>query len=87
MSKRTSLKDIAKELNISVSTVSRALRNVGEVSEETRRKVRELAESWKYKPDPLALGLLKNKTGYIGVILPDPVNHYFSTVLHGMNIV
>jgi len=87
MSKRTSLKDIAKELNISVSTVSRALRNVGEVSEETRRKVKELAESWKYKPDPLALGLLKNKTGYIGVILPDPVNHYFSTVLHGMNMV
>lgn len=87
MSKRTSLKDIARELNISISTVSRALRNVGEVSEETRRKVKELAESWKYKPDPLALGLLKNKTGYIGVILPEPVNHYFSTVLNGMNIV
>ncbi|NLI25520.1 MAG: LacI family transcriptional regulator [Bacteroidales bacterium] len=87
MSRRTSLKDIARELNISISTVSRALRNVGEVSEETRRKVKELAESWKYKPDPLALGLLKNKTGYIGVILPEPVNHYFSTVLNGMNIV
>lgn len=87
MSRRISLKDIAQELNISISTVSRALRNVGEVSEETRRKVKQLAEAWKYQPDPLALGLLKNKTGYIGVILPEPVSHFFSTVLNGMNIV
>lgn len=87
MKRRIALKDIARELNLSISTVSRALRNVGEVSEETRKKVKELAESWKYKPDPLALVLLKNKTRYIGVILPDPVNHFFSTILHGLNLI
>jgi LacI family transcriptional regulator len=51
-----SLKDIAKELNLSISTVSRAIRNTGEISPATRKAVLDLAEKWSYKPNPLAMG-------------------------------
>ncbi len=85
--KRThvSLKDIAKELNLSISTVSRALRNIGEVNPETRKAVLELAEKWNYKPNPLAMGLLKNKTNTIGVIIPDIESYYYSSILRGID--
>jgi DNA-binding LacI/PurR family transcriptional regulator len=83
--RRISLKDIANELNLSVSTVSRALRNVGEVNPETRKAVMDLAMKWKYRPNPLALGLLKNRTNTIGVIIPEIENYYYSTVLRGMD--
>lgn len=80
-----SLKDIAKELNLSISTVSRAIRNVGELNPETRKAVLELAEKWNYKPNPLAMGLLKNKTNIIGVIVPDIESYYYSTILRGID--
>ncbi len=80
-----SLKDIAKELNLSISTVSRAIRNVGELNPETRKAVLELAEKWNYKPNPLAMGLLKNKTNFIGVIIPDIESYYYSTILMGID--
>jgi DNA-binding LacI/PurR family transcriptional regulator len=80
-----SLKDIAKELNLSISTVSRAIRNVGEVSPETREAVRQLARNLRYKPNPLATGLLKNQTRSIGVILPEIENYFFANLLRGMD--
>ena len=82
-----SLKDIAKELNLSISTVSRAIRNVGEVNPETRESVMELAKKYKYKPNPLALGLLKNQTRTIGVIIPEIENYFFSTILRGIDFI
>ncbi len=80
-----SLKDIAKELNLSISTVSRAIRNIGEVNPETKKAVLELAEKWNYKPNPLAMGLLKNKTNTIGVIIPDIESYYYSSILRGID--
>jgi DNA-binding LacI/PurR family transcriptional regulator len=80
-----SLKDIAKELNLSISTVSRAIRNTGEISPETRKAVLELAEKWNYKPNPLAMGLLKNKTNTIGIIIPDAESYYYSSILSGID--
>lgn len=80
-----SLKDIAIELNVSISTVSRALRNTGEIHPETRKLVLELAEKLHYKPNPLAMGLLKNKTQTIGVIIPEIENYYFSNILRGID--
>jgi len=80
-----SLKDIAKELNLSISTVSRAIRNIGEVNPETKKAVLELAEKWNYKPNPLAMGLLKNKTNTIGVIIPDIESYYYSSILMGID--
>jgi len=82
---QASLKDIAKALNISISTVSRALRGMGEVKPETRKAVLELADEWKYKPNPLALALLKDKTNTIGVILPEIESYYFASILKGIN--
>lgn len=55
-----SLKDLAKELGVSVSTVSRALNDSYEIGPEMRERVKALAEEWNYRPNPFALSLLKN---------------------------
>lgn len=90
------IKDIARELKVSVSTVSRALRDTYDVSQETKAKVLEKAAELKYKPNYNARGLSQGKTHNIGIILPFITNYYFSTVitgiqktayLHGYNII
>jgi LacI family transcriptional regulator len=78
------IKDIASELNISVSTVSRALRDTHDVSRETRNKVLAMASSLKYKPNFNATGLARGSTHNIGIILPFITNYYFSTVITGI---
>jgi len=78
------IKDIAKTLNISVSTVSRALRDTYDVNKETRAKVLALAAELKYRPNFNATGLAKRSTHHIGVILPCITNYYFSTVITGI---
>lgn len=84
MSHFVTIKDIAKELNISVSTVSRALRDTYDVSQDTRDKVLEMATRLNYKPNYNAIGLAKGSTHNIGVILPFITNYYFSTVITGI---
>lgn len=85
MGKRhVSLKDLAAELNVSISTVSRALKNFPEISPEVIRKVQDLARAWNYTPNPLAMGLLRQETRMIGVIVPDLVTHFFSSVISGI---
>lgn len=90
------IKDIARELNISVSTVSRALRDTYDVNAETKSKVLKKAAELNYKPNFNARGLSQGKTHTIGIVLPFITNYYFSTVitgiqktayLHGYNIV
>ncbi|MDD4776927.1 MAG: LacI family DNA-binding transcriptional regulator [Fermentimonas sp.] len=78
------LKDIAHALNLSPSTVSRAMRNHPAISKETCRIVQEYAEEHKYKPNRLALQLRTNKNTTIGVIVPEIVHYFFSTVLDGI---
>jgi len=78
------IKDIAKTLKISVSTVSRALRDTYDVSKDTREKVLALAAELKYKPNFNATGLAKRSTHNIGVVLPYITNYYFSTVITGI---
>lgn len=80
----TTIKDIARELNISVSTVSRALRDTYDVSRETKGKVLAVASQLKYRPNFNAIGLVNGKTFNIGIILPFVANHYFSTVVTGI---
>lgn len=88
MAKRhVSLKDLATELNVSISTVSRALRNHPEISQEMVRKVQDLARLRNYTPNPLAMGLLRQETRMIGVIVPDLVTHFFSSVISGIEYV
>lgn len=78
------IKDIARELNISVSTVSRALRDTYDVNRETREKVLAMAVELNYKPNFNATGLAKRSSHNIAVILPFITNYYFSTVITGI---
>jgi LacI family transcriptional regulator len=84
MHRYVTIKDIARKLNISVATVSRALRNTYDVSEETREKVEAIAAELKYKPNYNAMGLAKRSSHNIGIILPFITNYYFSTVITGI---
>ena len=81
---QVTIKDIAKVLGYSVSTVSRALKNHQDISAETRKLVQETANELKYKPNLLALSLRKNKTYTIGVLIPEIVHHFFSSVISGI---
>ena len=78
------IKHIAAALNISISTVSRALHDAYDVSPETRRKVLELAEKLEYNPNPFAVSLVKHETKIIGVLLPEIATPYFSMVVKGI---
>ena len=71
------IKDIAKALNLSTSTVSRALRGSFEIKIETKRLVMDYAEKVNYSPNPIALSLKENKSRAIGVIVPEIANHFF----------
>lgn len=81
---RVTIKDIARELGISPSTVSKALKGHPDISSETKRAVRELVEKWNYKPDPVALSLKGGQGRTIGVIVPEIVHYFFSTVISGI---
>jgi LacI family transcriptional regulator len=81
------IKDIAKALSLSPSTVSRALRDSFEVGEETKKKVLAYAKQIKYRSNPNALSL-KNKISYsIGVMVPDVANSFFSQTINGIETV
>lgn len=82
--RHTSLKDLAEELGVSMATVSRALRDSNEVSEETRLRVRELAKKLNYRPNPFAQSLRKDAPRIIGVVVPNLVTHYYAGVLDGI---
>lgn len=78
------IKDIAKALNISVSTVSRAMCDAYDVSKETREKVLAMAVQLNYKPNLNATGLVHRSTRTIGIFLPTITNYYFSTLVTGV---
>lgn len=78
------IKDIAKILNISASTVSRALKDHPDISPETKRLVQTFAEKVKYRPNALALSLKSAKTFTIGIVIPEIVHHFFSSVISGI---
>lgn len=78
------LKQLAKELGVSISTVSKALNNSEEIGEDTVRRVKELAELYNYKPNKVALSLKNNKTKTIGVIIPNILNRILAKVLFGI---
>jgi LacI family transcriptional regulator len=78
------IKELAKELGISKSTVSRALRGSSEIGEETKLRVLELARARNYSPNPFALSLLNHRTYSIGVIVPEIANPFFSSVIGGI---
>lgn len=84
MATQVTIKDIASELGVSVSTVSRALKNHPDIHPDTKKRVQELATRYNYTPNPIALSLRSNKSFNIGVIIPEIVHHFFSSVISGI---
>ncbi len=84
MKKKITLKHIARELDVSVSTVSKALKDSGEISRDTKDKVRAFAKLYNYRPNNIAVSLKNRQTKNIGVIIPNIVHHFFTTVFRGI---
>lgn len=84
MRKKITLKHIARELDVSISTVSKALKNSQEISVDTKDKVQAFAKLYNYKPNNVAISLKNKRTKNIGVIIPDIVHHFFTTVFRGI---
>jgi LacI family transcriptional regulator len=84
MKAKATLKQIAKELNVSVSTVSKALNDSPEISDQTKTKIKEYAKLKNYKPNIIGLNLKNRKTKTIGVIIPNILNSFFAKVFSGI---
>jgi len=84
MKDKITIKDIAKELGVSTSTVSKALKDSYEISESTKKRIKAFADFYHYKPNSLALKLRNQKTQVIGVVIPEIVHHFFSKVIQGI---
>lgn len=84
MKKKVTLKHIARELNVSISTVSKALKNSEEIGRDTKEKIRAFAKLYNYRPNNIAVSLKNKRTKNIGVIIPDIVHHFFTTVFRGI---
>ncbi len=87
MRRKITLKQIARELDVSISTVSKALRNSIEISDDTKQKIQAFAKLYNYRPNNIALSLKNRKTKTIGVIIPEIVHHFFSKVIRGIELV
>lgn len=84
MKRKITLKHIARELGVSISTVSKALKNSEEIGAETKEKIQAYAKLYNYKPNNIAISLKNKRTKNIGVIIPDIVHHFFTTVFRGI---
>ncbi|MGG3923660.1 LacI family DNA-binding transcriptional regulator, partial [Geobacillus thermodenitrificans] len=82
-----SIKDVAKRANVSTATVSRVLRNAGNVTEETKQRVLEAIEALNYQPNVLGRYLRRMETETVLVVVPDITNPFFSKVLRGIEAV
>ncbi|SHG65696.1 LacI family DNA-binding transcriptional regulator [Winogradskyella jejuensis] len=78
------LKELAKLLNVSVSTVSKALSDSSEIGEATKKRVTELANELNYKPNRIAQQLKSSETKVVGVVVPSLMNPFFAEVVHGI---
>jgi DNA-binding LacI/PurR family transcriptional regulator len=81
---QATIRDIAIKLNISISTVSRALRSAPDINPETKKAVMEMAKKLNYEPNRVAQSLRIKKTNTLGVIVPEIVMHFFSSAISGI---
>lgn len=87
MKSKITLKKIAKEFDVSISTVSKALKDSHEISEQVKERIQAFANFYNYKPNSLAINLRNQKTKTIGVIIPQIVHHFFTKVISGIEYV
>lgn len=83
----TNIRTLAKELNLSIGTVSKALRNSYEISDQTKEKVLALAKQLNYTPNPYASSLRRKKSNTIGVVIPEVADSFFSQTIRGIESV
>jgi LacI family transcriptional regulator len=81
------IKLLAQRLNLSIATVSKALRDSYDISKETKEKVVALARELNYQPNPHASSLRKHKSKTIAVIIPEIANNYFTLAINGIESV
>lgn len=86
-SKRASITDLATQLGVSVSTVSRALSDHSSISDATKKKVWKLAKALQYQPNHMAAGLRKGRSNLLGVLVPHIDGHFFTLVVKGIETV
>lgn len=82
--KKSTILDIAKELDVTPSTVSRALKNHPRISDETKKAVLKVAKKLDYQPNSIAAALRKGKSNIIGVMVPTSDRHFFASVIRGI---
>lgn len=83
----TNLKRLAEELGLSISSVSKALRDSYEISEDTKKRVREMADKLNYQPNPFASSLRRKKSITIAVVIPEIANNFFALAIDGIQMV
>ena len=83
----TNLKRLAEELGLSISSVSKALRDSYEISADTKRRVREMAEKMNYQPNPFASSLRRKKSITIAVVIPEIANNFFALAIDGIQMI
>ncbi len=84
MKRKITLKQIARELEVSISTVSKALKDSHEISRETKQKIQAFAKLYNYKPNHIAISLKSSRTHRIAVMIPDIFNHFFASIFCGI---
>ena len=87
MKKNITIKELSKILEVSISTVSKALNDSYEISDTTKERIKTAAKTYNYKPNKLAVNLKSGKTNTIGVVLPSIKNFFMSRVLRGIDSV
>ena len=84
---RTTLKQLASILGVSISTISKALNGSQEISEKTKRRIIEIAKMYNYRPNKIALGLKSGRANTIAVVIPSLQNSFFARALYGIESV
>jgi DNA-binding LacI/PurR family transcriptional regulator len=87
MKKGVTIKDIAKKLNMSVSTVSKALNNDASISALTKERVHQLAKEWNYIPNEAARHFKLNKSFTIGIIIPNLLDQFYVLAINGVEAI
>ena len=87
MIENTNIRALAKALNLSIGTVSKALRNSHEISAQTKEKVIALAKELNYIPNPYASSLRRKKSNTIGVVIPEVADSFFSHAIKGIELI
>ena len=83
----TTLKKMSEILDVSISTVSRALSDHPDISNETKDKVKKLASELNYVPNLFAKGFRHHRSNIIGVVVPNITHHYTTTIIRGIQVI